>query len=612
MGVVSEKTKSKSQEVSNAITADSCDLSPVSAFLTQHKKITSDNADVVVSSSDIAPNTPVTSSAAISAAIAAQAAVATASSHPAMAIMTAGSVAMTTPVHNKSSLSAAVIVPQTTAATGGDSDDSPAALLMDPKLSPFSNLKKLREQTTAGKNISTTTASTSHTTEEADELKEVSLANAQPIISTFQQQLLSAAVAKSSSTNVTMTPRPSAVAEENRTSNSASVITSSLRLPSDGNDSDNDENIPPPSHLNHARPANLKHILINNNNNNNNNNTNKGSQSLVKPSIAAVTAITGPAAGSVLKTPSKTNSALVVGSMVHTNTPYPHAHTPILNVNAKLNMSTQKKMSRKSNNKFTSNSNSKNNSILGFNDDGDDEEDENSYNSNNVKQLSKEFIDMKNISEQQIVGKLLQDTQVTSTATTATAAVMTPLTKNSVQVLEPLNENHSNPEEDEDDFIPPRSNTASPMPATNYSPLPFSNTNITNNNKRQSFMSRLSLGGNGTGNGNTSSSTRRISSSFFKPNPQQLKQNFLKFIQSGEASLAREILSTSNNSIELDAIEASELLLKCVNRIENLKEEQETLILLIDECHADVNTRDSEGQTALMTLFTDPLLGMIN
>jgi hypothetical protein len=296
--------------------------------------------------------------------------------------------------------------------------------------------------------------------------------------------------------------------------------------------------------------------------------------------------------------------------MVHTNTPYPHAHTPILNVNAKLNMSTQKKMSRKSNNKFTSNSNSKNNSILGFNDDGDDEEDENSYNSNNVKQLSKEFIDMKNISEQQIVGKLLQDTQVTSTATTATAAVMTPLTKNSV--LEPLNENHSNPEEDEDDFIPPRSNTASPMPATNYSPLPFSNTNITNNNKRQSFMSRLSLGGNGTGNGNTSSSTRRISSSFFKPNPQQLKQNFLKFIQSGEASLAREILSTSNNSIELDAIEASELLLKCVNRIENLKEEQETLILLIDECHADVNTRDSEGQTALMTLFTDPLLGMIN
>ena len=84
--------------------------------------------------------------------------------------------------------------------------------------------------------------------------------------------------------------------------------------------------------------------------------------------------------------------------------------------------------------------------------------------------------------------------------------------------------------------------------------------------------------GNNSHNKNNFNSTEKL-------HQQQQKQIFINHILSGEASLAKEMLSSSNSSIQIDAVEASDLLLQCVRNIADLDEDHETFLLLIDVFH---------------------------
>ena len=578
MGVVSKST-SRSQEVdANAVSNQdkdnnkvTCELSPVSAFLTQHKKIADVGVDVVVTNTTDAkmkssvissahPNTFSSSSNSVTATVQTTKSVPTINSDM---TSTTEPVEMKTPVNSQSAavghqhhndpVPTATETP-TTSRVINDVEDSPIAL-MDPNLSPFSNLKL--KMSANSKIIAAQTPNATNTNTNK---------------------------ATTVGVSVSMTPRLAAVTEETSVASGDNHISNTS-----SQCDDNDENIPPPSDHNQNKANNL----------NTNFSKSKSTRSNITTPLKPIT--------------NNINNNLIVGVTSSINTSNHNLQTPILNVNTKINMSTQKKMSRKSTCKFNSSAN--NSQIFGFDDDEEEEEDnsfndENSYNSINISNI-------KSSADKQL------SIEKPSFTPTSMIAPKSPRT-----VLESLKEHQNDDDaddDDEDDFIPPSSLTNSPMPvaattAVSLSPIPSSaNMNMSmssNKNKRPSFISRLSIGGSGTGTNNnnnsssTSTTTRRISASFFKPNPQQQKQNFIKHISSGEASLAKEILASSNNTIQIDVSEASDLLLKCVNNIDTLKEDQETLLLLIDDCHADVNIRDHEGQTPLMTLFTDPILGM--
>lgn len=619
MGVVSSRKKLHdsttdiTDDADKNSSSDECDLSPVTAFLTQHKNIPN-NVEVVVEAEATPAKSPrtldVKHSEKATAQVASTSKVAAADSiittpHNSRLLQSKQTITSATPA-------AAVEVRKTdskpTLMLPDDSiEDSPVGTQMDPALSPFSNLKKLRELTeqkklTEAESLKSMTplvmkqtltpSTTAVASSRTPATSAVTSATKPPIalVPTLQQQLSAkktAMASSSSNSTVGMTPRLSKVAEEG----SKNIVTAANETEED----DNDENIPPPSNNRLSKPITMKTAAaaaFDDASAGTDSKTNAVSAGLIKSnSISSV------------HTPNKTimnnNNNLIVNHMA---TATPH-QTPILNVNAKLSMSTQKRISRKSN--TVDSANKKGQNIFGFDDDEDDE----SFNVISHKSTTCTSIcqadttcDGKNDDKIKLqTSNNNSDSAKKSANPVCAIALSAP--QSLPQPLSPVDEDQ------DDDFIPPSSRTTSPQPRTENSNTKATSTNNcigsspvppSSNTKPSTFMSRISIGG--------TNGSRRVS--FFKPTAQQQKQNFLKHINNGEASLAKEIIKSS--TIEFDACETSELLLKCSNNVESLKEDQETLLLLIDDCHADVNFRDqSEGQTALMTLFTDPILGRV-
>jgi hypothetical protein len=98
-----------------------------------------------------------------------------------------------------------------------------------------------------------------------------------------------------------------------------------------------------------------------------------------------------------------------------------------------------------------------------------------------------------------------------------------------------------------------------------------------------------------------------------KPTALQQQASLIKYILAGEYDLAKDLLSSGCPKVE--PVEASQLLLKCISKIELGDEtfktsfQLELITMLVDELNADVNSVDSEGRTALeMIVLAEPLI----
>lgn len=96
---------------------------------------------------------------------------------------------------------------------------------------------------------------------------------------------------------------------------------------------------------------------------------------------------------------------------------------------------------------------------------------------------------------------------------------------------------------------------------------------------------------------------------FTKPTPEQQMAEILKYIDAGDADSAMELLNSG--CPKLDVASASELLVKCANKIDILLNPYETVTLLVDKMGADVNAVDHDGHNVISILFTDAVIGRL-
>jgi len=80
-----------------------------------------------------------------------------------------------------------------------------------------------------------------------------------------------------------------------------------------------------------------------------------------------------------------------------------------------------------------------------------------------------------------------------------------------------------------------------------------------------------------------------------------------EMVMYGDARQVREVFDRGH--VKITPERASELLLKCVESPDELAEPLETLMLLVDDLKADINSVDANGSTPLHSLFNRPLLG---
>ncbi len=84
----------------------------------------------------------------------------------------------------------------------------------------------------------------------------------------------------------------------------------------------------------------------------------------------------------------------------------------------------------------------------------------------------------------------------------------------------------------------------------------------------------------------------------------------ITLLSSGKATEARGMMAdTSLPSPVLNSSESTMLLLKCSDDPDSLHEPLDTITLLVDDLHADVNSTDATGRSPILSLFTDPILG---
>jgi hypothetical protein len=84
----------------------------------------------------------------------------------------------------------------------------------------------------------------------------------------------------------------------------------------------------------------------------------------------------------------------------------------------------------------------------------------------------------------------------------------------------------------------------------------------------------------------------------------------ITLLSSGKATEARGMMAdTSLPSPVLSSSESTMLLLKCSDDPDSLHEPLDTITLLVDDLHADVNSTDATGRSPILSLFTDPILG---
>lgn len=96
---------------------------------------------------------------------------------------------------------------------------------------------------------------------------------------------------------------------------------------------------------------------------------------------------------------------------------------------------------------------------------------------------------------------------------------------------------------------------------------------------------------------------------FAKPTSKQQLAEMMKYIDADDADSAMELLNSG--CPKLDFKTASELLVKCANKIDILLRPYETLTLLVDKLGADVNAVDQDGHNAISILFTDAVIGRL-